>query len=821
MAIKKQLAVLSLLGASFQSLGQDSFIVEDLRVEGLQRVALGAALTHIPINVGDNVDSFTVAKTIKALYASGHFDNISVLKDGNAIVFKVQERPTISDIEFDGNKDIKDEQLQQSLDQQGIRKGEPLDMVVVDGLEKGLVEFFHGIGKYNASVDVEVTRLARNRVRLKLKFKEGEAASIRQINIVGNKLFSDEELLLNAESRQDLPWYMFLSNDRYQKQTIQGDLEKISSFYLDRGYLRFNIDSTQVSVSPDKESVYVTANVTEGEQYTVKEFDFMGDLLGREELIRAVIPLKTGKLYNGSVVTSSEEFIKNYLARFGYANAEVRTIPEIDDETKEVKLTLSVNPGKRIYVRRINLKGNENTADEVIRREMTQLEGGWLSNTSLERSKIQIQRLMYMETVEFEVTPVPGVDDQVDVDFTVKEQSAGAFNAGLAYGSYNGLQFNIGVSESNFLGSGDQVAFNISTATGSKNVSISHTDPYFTKDGVSLSNSIFYSDFDASKYSLINYKTKRIGLGSRIGIPVNANNRISFGATISNEKLSKLAEYEQTRVMRETFLDPENPDEGFDFDKIELSLGWSRITLNRGMFPTDGSKQTIELKATTPNSDLTYFKVNYDSRFYWPISNDHKWAFSARASLGYGNGYGNTNGYDQVLPVQEFFRITEMELRGFDRNTILPQAIQVQPQLIPGTPSPDGTGSIGADPEFDRVGLAGRIGGNAKALAGLEMIVPTPFLDDENSGSVRTSLFVDAANVWDTEFDVNRYSNLTPDQYNLLSDYSDPSRFRVSSGLSIQWISPMGPMVISFAYPLKKEEDDETKRISFNISNTF
>jgi outer membrane protein insertion porin family len=822
MAIKKYLAATSLIGASFASLGQTAFIVEDLKVEGLQRVALGAALTHIPINVGDNLDDYTISKTIKSLYGSGHFDNIKAYRDGQTLIFKVKERPTISFIEFDGNKDIKDEQLNESLEGQDIRQGEPLDKTVIDNIEKGLVEFFHSIGKYNATVDISVTNLPRNRVKLKLKFDEGDAASVRQINLVGNNLFSDEELLQQVESQQDLSWWDFMGSDRYQKQTIQGDLEKVRSYYLDRGYLQFNIDSTQVSVSPDKESVYVSVNLTEGEKFKVSGFDFIGDLLGREELIRSVIPLKAGELYNGSVVTSSEEFIKSYLARFGYANAEVRTIPEVDEENKEVKLTLSVNPGKRVYVRRINVAGNANTADEVVRREMTQLEGGWLSNQSLERSKIQIQRLMYMESVEFDVAPVPGKDDQVDVDFSVKEQSAGSFNAGLAYGSYYGLQFNIGISESNFLGSGNQVAFNINTSTGSEAVSLSHTDPYFTPDGVSLGNRIFYRNYDASKFSLVEYKSTSYGVGSNLGFPINAINRINFGVTLSKEELSQLSEYEQTRIMRETFLDPEDPDAGFDFTKLELSVGWSRMTLNRGLFPTAGSKQTLTLKGTTPGSDLTYFKVNYDSKFYWPISNDHKWSFMTRAAFGYGNGYGTTNGYDQILPVQDFFRITESELRGFDRNTILPRAVVRGPSPLPGTPSPDGNASnIGGDPEFDQISMAGRIGGNAKALAGLELIVPTPFLDDDNTSSVRTSFFVDAANVWDTEFDVDRFSNLSPDERAKLDDYSDPSRFRVATGMSVQWISPMGPMVISFAYPLKKEEDDDTKSISFNISNTF
>ncbi|MBQ4833006.1 outer membrane protein assembly factor BamA [Pseudoalteromonas sp. MMG010] len=823
MAIKKHLAVTSLLGASFAALGQDSFIVEDLKVDGLQRVALGAALTHIPINVGDNVDDYTISKTIKSLYRSGHFDNIKVLRDGNNVIFKVTERPTISLIEFEGNDDIKDEQLTDSLNQQDIRQGEPLDKTVLDNIEKGLIEFFHSIGKYNAKIDISVTKLPRNRVKLLLEFDEGDAASIRQINLVGNELFSNEELLALAESQQDLPWWQFMGSDRYQKQTIEGDLENIRSFYLDRGYLRFNIDSTQVSVSPERESVYVTANITEGVKYKVKGFDFIGDLLGREDLIKSVIPLRAGELYNGSVVTSSEEFIKSYLARFGYANAEVRTIPDIDDENKEVQLTLSVNPGKRVYVRRIIVGGNQNTADEVLRREMTQLEGAWLSNQNLERSKLQIQRLPYMETVDFNILPVPGADDQVDVDFTVKEQSAGSFSAGLAYGSYLGLQFNIGVTESNFLGTGNQVGLSLNTSRGSESISLSYTDPYFTPDGVSQGSSIFYTNYDASAFSLVDYKSKSYGIGTNIGFPIDSVNRVNFGVRWVQEELSDIAEYEQTRVLRETFLDADDPDAGFNFTKYELSVGWSRVTVNRGLFPTAGSKQTLNLTGTAPNSDLTYFKINYDSRFYWPISNDHRWVFSTRAALGYGNGYGNTNGYDQVLPFQEFFRITEMELRGFDRNTILPQAVARSAQAIPGTPGVDGTstGSIGSASEFDTLTPLGRIGGNAKAVAGMELIVPTPFLDEENTSSVRTSLFVDAANVWDTEFNVDRYQNLLVDERAKLNDYADPMRFRVSTGLSIQWISPMGPMLISFAYPLQKEEDDDTKTISFNISNTF
>jgi outer membrane protein insertion porin family len=469
------------------------------------------------------------------------------------------------------------------------------------------------------------------------------------------------------------------------------------------------------------------------------------------------------------------------------------------------------------------VNGNQVTADEVVRREMTQLEGAWLSNQSLERSKLQIQRLPYMENVEFEVKPIAGIDDQVDVDFTVKEQPAGSFQAGVAYGSYGGLQFNVGVSESNFLGTGNQLAFNVNTSKGSDRYSISYTNPYFTPDGISQGSSIFYSNYDSSAYSLVPYKSKSYGIGTNFGFPINAVNRINFGGRWIEESLSDIADYEQTRIMRLAFFNPDDPDAAYEFSKYELSMGWSRITVNRGMFPTAGSRQNLSLNATTPNSDLNFFKINYKSRFYWPISNDHRWVFSTRAAFAYGNGYGETNGFEQILPFQEYFRITEEELRGFDRNTILPQAIRRVTTAIDGSVLPDGskTGTIGSPSEFDRLQQLGRIGGNAKAIAGMELIVPTPFLDEDSTSSVRTSLFVDAANVWDTEFDIDRYADLPEEQVAQLRDYSDPGRFRVSTGLSIQWISPMGPMLISFAYPLKKEDTDETKTISFNITNTF
>ena len=478
--------------ASFANaaVSDSEFVVEDIKVIGLQRVALGAALTYLPVQVGDRLNSFRITQAIRSLYSSTHFERVEILRDGSTLVVKVAERPTISNIIFEGNDDIKDEQLQESLDGNGVRIGEPLDKTVLTSIENGLKDFFYSIGKYNADVSAIVTPLPRNRVDLKLLFEEGDAAEIQQINIVGNSVFSDEELMKDLELQFDTPWWDFLSETRYQQQTLQGDMETLRSHYMDRGYLRFNIDSTQVSMTPEKDGIYIALNVNEGEQYTVSDVELVGDLLGNEEYIRLVLPINVGELYNQAEVTYTEEFISKYLGRFGYAYPTVTTVPEINDEDKTVKLTLSVDPGKRIYVRRINFEGNTVTSDSVLRQNVNQMEGTWLSNTSLETSKASLSRLTYMEEVEFETTRLPGLDDQVDVDFNVKEQPSGSFNAGIGYGDRTKLSLQAGIQQNNFLGTGKQVGLNVSTVSYQRSAQITYNDPYFTIDGISLGGTI-------------------------------------------------------------------------------------------------------------------------------------------------------------------------------------------------------------------------------------------------------------------------------------------------------------------------------------------
>ncbi len=810
------------LGTTVQA--AEEFQVEDIQIKGLQRVALGAALTHIPFNVGDTLNDFRLSQSIKALYKSGHFNDIRAYSDGNRVIFRVRERETISEITFEGNSDLKDEQLTESLDGSNIRVGETIDKTVISGLEMGLEDFYHSVGKYNAKVEAEITHLPRNRVNLKFVFTEGDAAAIEQINVVGNEIFTDEEILKRIELTYGSAWWDFMAQDRYQKQTLQGDMETINSFYLDRGYLRFKIDSTQVSMTPDRKAVYIALNVSEGETYTVNEVDFIGDMAGFEKMIRAINPLSTGRLYNGAEVTYTEEIISKFLGRYGYAYPKVVTIPEINDEDHTVKLSISVDPGKRIYVNQINFQGNLVTADHVLRRELRQMEGAWLSNSLVEGSKQWLERLPYMETVEFEVKQLPDEEDLVDVDFSVKERLSGSFTAGIGYGSNTKLSLNAGIQQDNFLGTGNRLALNIGTNTYSQNISLSYTDPYFTVDGVSLGGQIYFNDFDAGNANLQHYNNRTYGLGLNFGFRVDEYIRLNFGIGYKSNGITQRQKYQQLLNFYDVYADERTPENRLTFNMFDLNIGISRSTLNRGTFPTAGSQQSLSYKMTTPNSDIQYFRLSLDTKWYFPLTRDQRWSILTRFEAGYGNGYGSINGNDHLYPFWENFRAGGSDsLRGFETNTVGPKAVLSTPSPIDTIPDLSGSNKICCNSNaYDSIYASPRsIGGNVKALAGIELIVPTPFLDESLANSVRTSLFVDAGNVWDSEFNLDDYRYLADDEFDKLGDYSDIGRYRSSAGLSVQWLSPMGPMIFSFAKALKKEQGDDTSFFSFNIGKTF
>lgn len=824
MAIRSAFIASLALLASASVQAQDAFVVEDIRIEGLQRVALGAALLSVPVQIGDTVDAETAALILQSLNASNHFEDIRIYQDETVLLIEVREKPTISSIEFSGNKDIKDEQLQESLESSRIVVGESLERSTIADVEKGLADFYYSIGKYTAKVQAIVTPLPRNRVNIQFVFTEGDAAQIDQINIVGNTIYSDQELLETLELRDTLPWWDVMGNRRYQKQTLEGDLETLTSYYRDRGYIRFEVESTQVAMTPTKDSIYISINVTEGEPYHVKDVKMSGDLMGKKDLIKALFTQRSGDLYNAAEVTFSEERISKYLGRFGYAYPEVTTYPEIDDETNEVTLNVNVNPGKRIYVRRINFAGNTITKDEVLRREFRQLEGAWLSNSAVELSENRLNRLGFFETVESETTRLPTQDDMVDLEVTVKEQPSGSFTAGLGYGTDSGLSLQAGVQQNNFLGTGNRIGAQINTNRYNRRADVSYTDPYFTIDGVSFGGRIFYSEFDAGSANLINYDNTTYGASASLGFPLDEYNRINFGIGYNYNELSNLDDYDQIREFYLIYGDESNPDGKLDFDSIDFNLGWSRITLNRGTFPTNGSSQTANAMITSPTSDLNYFTLSYNYREYWPLDRRHDWVISTTASLGYGNGYGSNNGHDHIMPFFKNFRVGgTTSLRGFESRGVGPRGVRRVTQTgIDPSPGPGGGTSIALPPEYDLLEVStGSIGGNAMATAGIELIVPTPFLDEAYKNSVRTSLFLDVGNLWDTEFDYDSYKDLSRAQLSQIYDYSDPNKFRSSVGLTVQWLSPMGPMIFSFAKPMSDYEGDKSETFSFNVGQTF
>jgi len=789
----------------------NSFIVDDIQVEGLQRVTLGAALLNIPLREGDNVSRSDTALAVKKLYESGNFDDIELYRDGSTLVFKVTELPTISSIEFVGNEAIPEEQLQESLNSSGIRVGEPIDRTIIRSVEQGLQEFYYGAGRYSAKINTIITPLPRNRIDIKFSFVEGKSAEIKQLNILGNTVYSTAELKNVFELSDHTPWWNFMADQQYQKQMLAGDLEKLRSYYVDKGYIRFKTDSTQVSMTPDKQGIYITLKVDEGEQYKLGHIVLTGDLLDKEQELRGLLALNSGELYSGASVTATEESLSRYLSRFGYAYPKVSTYPEINDEDHTVNLTIAVEPGPRIYVRRINFAGNDVTKDEVLRREMRQMEGTWLSNRLIDRSKTRLNQLGFFETVNTTTVRVPGEPDVVEVNVQVKEQPAGSFNAGIGYGSESGLSLNAGIQQDNFFGTGNKAGISVSTNDYSKNASLNYTDPYFTVDGVSFGGKVYFTDFEASEADIVDYNNRTYGVSGTLGFPVNENNTLSFSLGYEWNKISQTTSYAQTDIFWDIYKDEVDQDGNFVvFQGFDVSASWRRRTLNRGVFATSGSEQKANFTMTVPGSDVQYFKMSFDNKYYVPISSNHRWSVLMRGRVAYGNGYGQTsNGDDHILPFYEnYYAGGFYSVRGFNSNTISPKGIQ--------TAAAPGGGNEGY------VATDSSVGGNALATGSVELIFPTPFLSEEYANLVRTTVFVDAGSVWDTEFNSEEYASkpcLGNCEY--FGDYSDPARIRASLGVSLQWLSPMGPLVFSLATPLKEYEGDKTEVFTFNIGSTF
>ena len=777
----------------------EKWLVEDIRISGLQRVSAGSIFNVLPLAVGDNVDSYDLQNAAKVVFKTGQFDDIQVGRDGNTLILSITERPSIASIELDGNKAIKTEDLIKGLNEAGLSQGQVFKRSILNGLAQEIQRQYVSQGRYGALVEVDTESKPRNRVALNIEIEEGEVAVISNINLVGNKTFADEEILEIFELGTG-GWFSFITNDdRYSREKLKGDIESLTSFYKNRGYVEFKLDSSQVTITPDKQSVFITLNITEGETYEIGEINKAGALPIEEAVLRSLILVQPGDIFSQYYVTETEEIFTNILGNEGYSFAEINGVTDVNDETGKVDLTFYVDPQQRTYVRRIVFKGNKRTHDVVLRREMRQMEGAWASNNLIENSKLRLERLGYFKEVESEEIPVAGVSDQIDVEFSVEEEFSGSVGGSLGYGAY-GLVLGLNYNENNAFGTGKAIGIGINDSTWQRSYSFNYGEPYYNIDGVSRGYNAYFRASDYGQFNIASYTSDAFGAGIQFGLPISDIERIGLNLNYDNTEIDT-GSTPASQIIAFT------ASEGTKFEVLKSQFIWSKISLNRGLFPTAGQSQAFALQLAIPGSSLTYAKATYRHKYFKPIFGGNI-IFGLRGEIGVLEPYGDT----EIAPFFEHFYSGGISsVRGFKQNTLGPRAT---PSLYylgsDGNPILDDNGNPIANPyayyDNDR-----SIGGAYLVEAGFDFIFKLPFIEDQRS--MRSSFFIDIGNVFSKDCG-NELININCSELDL-------AELRYSYGIGATWITQLGPMSVAISKPTNAGPLDETESFQFEIGTQF
>jgi len=738
----------------------DSFVVRDIRVEGIQRIEAGTVFSYLPIKVGDTVDNEKAEAAIKALFATGFFRDVRLEQDRGVLIVSVQERPAIASIDFVGMKEFKPEDVRKALRDSGIAEGRTFDRAQIENAEQEIKRQYLTRGHYGASVKTTVTPLERNRVGINFTVDEGDTAKISAINIVGNQIFSKDLLLEQFTLRSPGMWTWYTKNDQYSRQKLQADLETLRSFYLNRGFLDFSIDSTQVSITPEKREVYITVNITEGEKYTVTGVKLAGELIVPEQELMKLVTLRPGEPFSRAKLAESTKAIGDRLGNEGYAFANANAVPEVDKAKRTVAFTIMVDPGRRVYVRRINVVGNTKTRDEVIRRELRQLEGAYYDGQKLQLSRQRLERLGFFSETDLETEPVTGTTDQVDVNVKVKERPTGSLMLGIGFSNVDRFIVSGSISQQNLFGTGKSLSVSVNSGQVNRVYAVSYTDPYFTVNGVSQGFDIYDRRFDSTRLTLGRYRTDTMGGGLRFGYPVSEYDRINFG--LAGERVG-LTVFE------------ESPQRFIDFvrqfgdtaDSVITSAGWVRDTRDSALWPTRGMVQRLNGERTVNGFDLHYYKTSY--QLTWFASPTRKLTVMLNGELAHGNGYGG----DPLPFFKAYYAGGPTSVRGYMQSSLGPR---------------------------DENGV---LGGTYRFIGNVELLAPMPGMGQDRS--VRLSWFYDFGQVWTD----------TPGQ--TLNDL----KLRTSTGLAFSWNSPFGPLKLIYAFPLHTRPDDRLQRFQFMLGQVF